>query len=317
MFGLVENENYFQFIWDDLSRFRFAVVDRLLQRARDKADVNAEVAVQSEVPEMPGVTLRDFAKRVVNSIVQSVPHMYGFLRAFPGPKEKLDPPDTVNMADFLLFMHFALGCLHRQTHFASRDERDSRNSVAAQPEYRTSDPAPFCADRFEMPKNKVHPEGARAGVENNATEVGPLAIQKARMALGCARRVASVDWLRAFVVPYVDILPRSHKDEFQYITRMESLRMRAKQIVDRTAVNPLRYKEAVDLAKEIASEEGGGELKVPKPGVTPFRTDAVRSPTGGAPGVASQDTARQANENASEPLDEVGPRESGSTAGQA
>jgi hypothetical protein len=145
-FQLVTNQEYFQIVWDGLSCFRH-MLKEVQKKAEQGGGMDMGDVAEVTVPHKDNIKLTEFALNLVNDIVQVVPHIRDFLNAFPPLKRshgtrRENVNSQVNTADFLLFMYFAMGCLHRKSNF---NRGGSDEAV-----YRKADPAPFCKDRFEQ-----------------------------------------------------------------------------------------------------------------------------------------------------------------------
>lgn len=130
MLDVLESRPYFQSFWEDLEEFRRELESKIEendQRSDDASELSARDLAAHLVQRRKETsqTLRDFAVEAVNNIVQSAPHVGIILEQV-----------NRNMAHFLLFMHFSLCCLHRETHM-----KTAFQSVQGM--------KPFCRSRLE------------------------------------------------------------------------------------------------------------------------------------------------------------------------
>lgn len=136
MIEILESVPYFRFFWEELEAFRQRIEELYKRDPQPTPEVVAETQV------VGSQTLRDMALFATNNILQSTPKARVVLDAF-----------DYNLAHFLLFMHFVLACLHRQSHMSEEaweKAKDRKNTEAFL--------TPFAVDRLEAPE----PNGAAA-----------------------------------------------------------------------------------------------------------------------------------------------------------
>jgi hypothetical protein len=136
MIEILESVPYFRFFWEELEAFRQRIEELY---KRDPQPTPEEAAKTHVVGDQ---TLWHMALFATNNILQSTPKARVVLDAF-----------DYNLAHFLLFMHFVLACLHRQSHMSEEaweKVKDQKNSGVFL--------TPFAIDRLEAPE----PNGAAA-----------------------------------------------------------------------------------------------------------------------------------------------------------
>lgn len=124
MMDILQSDPYFKFFWKELEKFRKQIETLYEERPQPSSNQAAWTRVLTE-GSPSGQTLYDMALYTTNNILQSTPKAGIILKQF-----------DMNLARFLLFMHFVLACLHRQSHMPSQEAGSS---------------TPFAADRTEPP----------------------------------------------------------------------------------------------------------------------------------------------------------------------
>jgi serine/threonine protein kinase len=130
MMVILENVQYFQAFWGELEKFRNELETYHEENPLSSPDDAAEHRTSE------GNSLRTMAIETVNNIVQSAPNADVILQKF-----------DLNVAHFLLFMHFVLSCLHRQTDVPN--PKESRQ-------------LPFSLHRAQLP-NRIPPRSKKRG----------------------------------------------------------------------------------------------------------------------------------------------------------
>lgn len=125
MIEILESIPYFKFFWEELEIFRQTIETHYGQVPQPSPREAAEIPVLRR-DSADGQTLYDMALHATNNILQSTPKARIILEQF-----------DFNFAHFLLFMHFVLACLHRESHMPSQDKGFMK---------------PFAKDRTEPPK---------------------------------------------------------------------------------------------------------------------------------------------------------------------
>jgi serine/threonine protein kinase len=136
MIEILESVPYFRFFWEELEAFR----QRIEELYKLDPQPTPEEVAKTQV--VDGQTLWNMALFATNNILQSTPKARVVLDAF-----------DYNLAHFLLFMHFVLACLHRQSHMSEeawKKVKDREKSGVFL--------TPFAVDRLEAPE----PNGAAA-----------------------------------------------------------------------------------------------------------------------------------------------------------
>ncbi len=234
-FQLVTNEEYFRVVWDQLSCFRHTLKQLQDEEENSPDGIKVSDVVKFTVSSKGGSKAFDYAKKIVREIVQVVPHVRALLLCFPAMNRNTLIPDAdtedgprVNMGDFLLYMYFAMGCIHRKSHFVS----------PAAEEYRRVDPAPFCQDRFEKPIevnfDRLHTDADyEAEVERlNAVSRSKTVLEKE------LKHFLKKNWMRGFDIPLSEIPERSGEmshqallDKLELERTQKAWRERAKDLV--------------------------------------------------------------------------------------
>lgn len=122
LINTLESVPHFRIFWAQLELFRGEFETFLLSKPDASAKQIAEHMAANKK------NLAQIATDATNQICQSAPHAKVIL-------QQLD----MNLAHFILFMHFIMSCLHRQTHL---DRPDSPRPLAD---------VPFCKNRIEPP----------------------------------------------------------------------------------------------------------------------------------------------------------------------
>lgn len=122
MIRILESVPYFRFFWKELERFRKEIETLYERTPRPLFPAGEKVLLEDSAS---GQSLYDMALYTTNNILQSTPKARIILEQF-----------DMNLAHFLLFMHFVLACLHRQSHMAPQDGSQLK---------------PFAKDRTEPP----------------------------------------------------------------------------------------------------------------------------------------------------------------------
>jgi serine/threonine protein kinase len=154
MLVYLNNESYFNAVWPELDWLRFSMEEQLNDHEVNRRTYSAEAfrgiafkrhnltertgAEQRNSREKEPVNLLEAAEELTNRLTQTAP---GIRRIVVG----LD----YNLAAFVFVMHFALCCLHRESHFTE----EQRKSWAQRPEWIQQ--LPFCKDRRENPEHST------------------------------------------------------------------------------------------------------------------------------------------------------------------
>lgn len=125
MIEILESVPYFKFFWEELETFR-QTVETLYDKQPQPSPQEAADSPVLRRDSTGNQTLFDMALHATNNILQSTPKARIILEQF-----------DMNVAHFLLFMHFGLACLHRQSHMPSQTEGSM---------------GPFAKDRAEPPE---------------------------------------------------------------------------------------------------------------------------------------------------------------------
>lgn len=182
MLKILESKPYFQSFWEDLRHFT-VTVDKLISKY-GREQIPAGDASEYPVEGRDNVSLREFAVKAVNNIVQSAPHVRVLLEPFRPIDSDEGAREQFNVAGFLLFMHFAMGCLHRRSHLKTAND----------------DSIPFCKNRIEMP--------------SKSGDVSGLAVNAARIHLKKVKALLAKEWLGVFCVDAKKIPEFSPRNEF-------------------------------------------------------------------------------------------------------
>lgn len=141
MIDILESVPYFQSFWIELEKFR-AILESYFEAEKENPGANAATI---QMPDEAGkITLRAFALQVAANIVQSTPHAKDILRRF-----------DLNLAHFLLFMHFVMCCLHRRDDMPRMEKLAGSSSFTPKMSGRrleTDAHTPFAEDRTEPPR---------------------------------------------------------------------------------------------------------------------------------------------------------------------
>lgn len=135
----------FPALWRDLDMFCLN-----LEHTNNIRHTGEALAKQLVLDQPEPVDLGKLATQATNTLLRSVPHSWNVLWMFRTSDQKGDR--SVNVAHFLLFMHFVMACLHRRSHHVSERHPAPRRDY------------PFCEDRCVPPDTGGPAERAAARV---------------------------------------------------------------------------------------------------------------------------------------------------------
>lgn len=122
----------FPALWRDLDTFCHN-----LEHASSTKHTGEVLARQLVLDQPEPVDLGKFATQATNTLLRSVPHSWNVLWMFRTSDKNGDR--SVNVAHYLLFMHFVMACLHRRSHLVSERHPPPLRDY------------PFCEDRCVPP----------------------------------------------------------------------------------------------------------------------------------------------------------------------
>lgn len=154
MLGYLESPPYFNSIWKDLEPLRYALETTLTKRAdlspqhfanQPYRNLDGEEEPLTNIDDEEGVPSSSANNRRVKSLRnKTVEVIRRMTRTVPGIRRLVDEFNG-ELGSFILFIHFVLCCIHRQSHFNShvldfKIIAKSRNQV-------------FCKDRRNAPQH--------------------------------------------------------------------------------------------------------------------------------------------------------------------
>lgn len=212
MIHILESIPYFKFFWKELERFR-REIETLYERDRKIPSPSTQSVEGTET----GQTLYELALYTTNNVLQSTPKARVILEQFDR-----------NLAHFLLFMHFVLACLHRESSMEPQAE-----DLKAARSFK-----PFAKDRVELPQ------------ENGAAS-------KALRRLTKLKRLLAQPFFDDFKCkPEDEILDFNPRSDFQMRIESEKVRRKVREFLHSNVFkrNALR-KELEALVASNDSEE--------------------------------------------------------------
>lgn len=196
MLAYLNSEPYFNAIWPELDWLRYCMEDALTHtRGADEFSKLSFTRYDRHITDQRNAkepnTLLEAAEDLTNRLAQTAP---GIKRIVEGLE--------YNLAAFVFITHFALCCLHRQSHFT--EAPDERRQKAKRPEWQQE--LPFCKHRRESPEESDATPRAleRLALLQRLVERGELKAMRPQD----LRKIGSFD-------PRPDVSIRIERDQFE------------------------------------------------------------------------------------------------------
>ncbi|HMQ32747.1 MAG TPA: hypothetical protein PKD53_18590 [Chloroflexaceae bacterium] len=196
MLAYLNSEPYFNAVWPELDWLRHCMEDALmLTRSADEFSRLAFTRYDRHITDQRNAkeptNLLEAAEELTNRLAQTAP---GIKRIVEGLE--------YNLAAFVFITHFALCCLHRQSHFT--EAPGERRNKARRPEWKQE--LPFCKHRREAPEESDATPRAleRLALLQGLVERGELQAMRPQD----LRKIGSFD-------PRPDVSIRIERDQFE------------------------------------------------------------------------------------------------------